>query len=47
MHIDCITSDPATMGGKPCIRVLRVTVGTLLGLMAMGVSRERILSAYP
>ena len=47
MHIDRITLDPAVMGGKPCIRGLRVTVGTLLGLMATGVSRERILDAYP
>jgi uncharacterized protein (DUF433 family) len=47
MDIDRITLDPAVMGGKPCIRGLRVTVGTVLGLMAEGVSRERILSAYP
>jgi len=47
MDIDRITSDPAVMGGKPCIRGLRVTVGTVLGLMAEGVNRERILSAYP
>jgi hypothetical protein len=38
-----ITLDPAIIGGKPCIRRLRVTVGTLLGLMATGISRERIL----
>jgi uncharacterized protein (DUF433 family) len=42
-----ITHDPAVMGGKPCIRGMRVTVGTVLGLMAAGVSRERILKAYP
>ena len=42
-----ITLDPAVMGGKPCIRGLRVTVGTLLGLLASGQSRERILQAYP
>ena len=47
MQIDRITLDTAVMGGKPCIRGLRVTVGTLLGLMATGVSRERILAAYP
>lgn len=35
------------MGGKPCIRGLRVTVGMLVGRMATGVSRERILAAYP
>ncbi|WP_338073193.1 DUF433 domain-containing protein [Halochromatium salexigens] len=46
-QLDRITLDPAVMGGKPCIRGLRVTVGTLLGLMATGVSRERILAAYP
>ncbi|SDX36038.1 DUF433 domain-containing protein [Thiocapsa roseopersicina] len=46
MDIDRITLDPAVMGGKPCIRGLRVTVGTVLGLMAEGVSRERILSAH-
>jgi uncharacterized protein (DUF433 family) len=42
-----ITHDPAVMGGKPCIRGLRVTVGTVLGLLASGASRERILQAYP
>ncbi len=47
MHIERITLDPAVMGGKPCIRGLRFTVGTLLGLMADGVARERILEAYP
>jgi len=35
------------MAGKPCIRGLRVTVGTILGLLASGHSRERILQAYP
>jgi uncharacterized protein (DUF433 family) len=47
MEIPRITHDPAIMGGKPCIRGLRVTVGTLLGLLAAGQSRERILQAYP
>ena len=47
MNLDRITLDPAVMGGKPCIRGLRMTVGTVLGLMATGVSRERILQAYP
>ena len=42
-----VTMDPAVMGGKPCIRGLRVTVGTLVGLMASGHSREEILRAYP
>ena len=42
-----ISHDPAVMGGKPCIRGLRITVGTIVGLMASGSSRERILEAYP
>lgn len=46
-RIDRITCDPAVMGGKPCIRGLRVTVATVLGLLAAGRSREEILRAYP
>ena len=42
-----ITHNPRVMGGKPCIRGLRVTVGTIVGLLASGESRERILEAYP
>ena len=42
-----ITHDPAVLGGKPCIRDLRIRVGTIMGLMASGASRERILAAYP
>ena len=42
-----ITLDPDVMGGKACIRGLRVTVGTVVGLLATGRSAEEILSAYP
>ncbi|MGH7573006.1 MAG: DUF433 domain-containing protein [Gemmatimonadota bacterium] len=42
-----ITTDPQVMGGKPCIRGLRVTVGTIVGLVAAGHSREEILKLYP
>lgn len=35
------------MGGKPCIRGLRVTVAMVLGLLATGHSNEDILKAYP
>jgi len=42
-----ITFDPAVMGGKACIRGLRVAVGTVIGLLAAGRSREEILRAYP
>jgi uncharacterized protein (DUF433 family) len=42
-----ITLDPEVMGGKPCIRGLRVTVGTVVGLVAAGPSMADILRAYP
>jgi uncharacterized protein (DUF433 family) len=42
-----ITFDPKVMGGKPCIRGLRVTVGTIVGLVAAGHSFGEILKAYP
>ena len=42
-----ITFDPNVMGGKPCIRGLRVTVGTIVGLIAAGHSAADILKAYP
>lgn len=42
-----ITFDANVMGGKPCIRGLRVTVGTIVGLIAEGYSTADILKAYP
>ena len=42
-----ITRNPAVMGGKPCIRGLRVTVGMVVGLLATGRSVPEILLAYP
>lgn len=42
-----ITVDPEMMGGRPCIRGMRVTVGTIVGLVASGHSREDILRLYP
>ena len=42
-----ITMDPQVMGGKPCIRNMRVTVGTLVGLMASGNTIDEVLAAYP
>ena len=35
------------MGGKPCIRGMRVTVGAMVGLVAAGWSIQEILDAYP
>jgi len=47
MQLTRITFDPQVMGGKPCIRGLRVTVGTIVGLVASGHSTTEILQAYP
>jgi uncharacterized protein (DUF433 family) len=46
-ELNRITFDPAVMGGKPCLRGLRVTVGTVVGLVAAGHSTAEILQAYP
>jgi uncharacterized protein (DUF433 family) len=42
-----ITLDSTVMGGKPCIRGLRVTVGMIVGLFAAGRTEDEILKAYP
>ena len=42
-----ITFDPQVMGGKPCIRGKRVTVGTIVGLIATVETIDDILAAYP
>ncbi len=42
-----ITFNPNVMGGKACIRGMRVTVGTVVGLVASGYSNTEILNAYP
>lgn len=47
VELDRITRNPRVMGGKPCIRGMRVTVGTVVGLMASGYSHGQILAAYP
>ena len=47
MAFSRITHDPAVLGGKPCIRGLRISVSMIVGLVASGVSHERILAAYP
>lgn len=45
--LDRITFNPLIMGGKPCIRGMRVTVGAIVGLVAVGKSFESILELYP
>ena len=42
-----ITLDPAVMGGKPCIRGMRVTVGMIVGLVAARHAKSEILKLYP
>ncbi len=46
-HTERITMDPEVTGGKPCIRGMRVTVGTVVGLLAAGRSFKEVLEAYP
>ena len=46
-NIDRVTIDPNVMGGKPCIRGIRVTVGTITGLLATGETVDNILMLYP
>ena len=42
-----ITFDPGVMGGKPCLRGMRVTVGMIVGMIAAGHTREEVLRLYP
>jgi uncharacterized protein (DUF433 family) len=44
---DRITFDPNTMGGRACIRGMRLTVSLIVNLVAQGMSRSEILEAYP
>lgn len=47
LEFDRITFDPNVMGGKACIRGMRVTVSLILNLVANGMSTEEIIGAYP
>ena len=42
-----ITQDPKIMGGRPCIRGMRVTVGMIAGQVRAGRSIEDLLADYP
>jgi uncharacterized protein (DUF433 family) len=44
---DRITFEPGKMGGRACIRGLRITVGLVVSLLAEGVSWDEILRDYP
>jgi len=45
--LDRITQNPEVMGGKPCLRGMRVTAGTVVGLVASGHANAEILAASP
>ena len=47
MATDRITFDPGIMGGKACIRGMRITVSVVLKLLAGGMTPEQILADYP
>lgn len=47
MKFDRITFDPQIMGGRACIRGMRVTVSLLVNLVANRMSTEEIIKAYP
>ncbi len=46
-NLDRVTFDPKVMGGRPCLCGLRVTVGTIVGLVATDHTRSEILHLYP
>jgi len=46
-QFDRITYNPAVMGGKPCIRGMRVTVGMIINQISAGHSIDEILANYP
>jgi len=46
-HFDRITQDPNVMGGKPCIRGMRLTVGRILSQIGAGETFDELLIDYP
>lgn len=47
MNFARITIDPEVMGGKPCLRGQRITVGTIVGLLSEGRTVDELLRVYP
>ena len=45
--LDRISQTPGVMSGKPCIRGMRVSVSTIIGLVAAGHTNNEIIAAYP
>lgn len=46
-ELDRITFDPNIMGGRACLRGMRVTVSLLLNLVANGMTIDDIIDDYP
>lgn len=46
-NFERITQNPAVMGGKPCIRGMRVTVGMVVGQIGAGLTIDQLLADYP
>jgi len=47
MTFDRITFDPAIMGGRACIRGMRIPVSVIVGQLAHGATTEEVLKDYP
>jgi len=47
LEFDRITFDPLVMGGRACIRGMRVTVALIVNLVANGMNTQEILADYP
>jgi uncharacterized protein (DUF433 family) len=47
LGLDRITFDPNVMGGRACIRGMRVTVSLIVNLVANGMSAAQVIDAYP
>ncbi len=47
LGFDRITFDPHVMGGRACIRGMRITVSLVINLVANGMSIANIIDAYP
>lgn len=46
-HFDRITFDPAIMGGRACIRGMRIPVSVIVGQIAHGASIDEVLADFP
>ena len=47
MRFERITIEPDKMGGVPCIRGMRISVATVVGMIAEGMTSDEILADYP